>query len=194
VFPAQIEDCKAAVRWLRAHAAEHGYDPQQVCVWGASAGGHLAALLATTGHVRDFDVGEHLDQSSAVQCAVDWFGPTDFPGYEPPNANPSVQRKGRASLLTQLLGGDLSEKLELAKRASPLNWVTKEAAPMLILHGTEDGLVPVEQSRRLARALQANGVEVELEVIEGAGHGGPEFTTSARLQKMRDFIRRHLAR
>jgi acetyl esterase/lipase len=194
VFPAQIEDCKAAIRWLRAHAAEHGYDPQQVCVWGASAGGHLAALLATTGHVQDFDVGENLDQPSRIQCAVNWFGPSDFPGFQPPNADPAVQRKGPASLLTQLLGGDLTEKLELAKRASPLTWVTKAAAPMLILHGTEDPLVPVSQSQRLAEALKASGVEVQLEVIEGAGHGGPEFTTPARLRMMREFIVRHIAR
>src|SRR5882724_6636713 len=82
IFPAQIEDCKAAIRWLRAHAAEYGYRKDMVAVWGASAGGHLVALLGVTGQVKDFDVGANLDESSAVQCVIDWFGPADFPGYD----------------------------------------------------------------------------------------------------------------
>ena len=78
VFPAQIEDCKAAVRWLRAHAGEYRLDPDHMAIGGTSAGGHLAAMVGTTGLVRDFDVGEHLDRSSRVQAVVDYFGPTDF--------------------------------------------------------------------------------------------------------------------
>jgi acetyl esterase/lipase len=78
VFPAQLEDCKAAIRWLRAHADEFGVDPNRIGVWGASAGGNLAALLGTTGEVRDFEVGENLDYSSRVQAVCDFYGPTDF--------------------------------------------------------------------------------------------------------------------
>ena len=77
-FPSQLQDCKSAVRWLRAYAAEYGIDPTRIGVWGESAGGHLAALLGTTGFTRDFDEGDHLDQSSEVQCVVNWFGPVDF--------------------------------------------------------------------------------------------------------------------
>ncbi len=78
LFPAQIEDCKAAVRWLRAHADTYALDPSRFASWGESAGGHLAAMLGTAGHERSFEVGEHLEQSSRVQAVLDFFGPTDF--------------------------------------------------------------------------------------------------------------------
>ena len=192
IFPAQIEDCKAAIRWLRAHAKEYGYDPKRVAVWGASAGGHLTALLAVTGQMRDFDVGENLDQSSAVQCAVDLFGPSDFPAYDPSLPEPMVQRENANSVLAQLLGGPVSQKLELAKRASPVTWVTKNAAPMLIMQGTKDPLVPVDQSQRLANKLKAAGAEVKLEIIEGAGHGTKEFWTAEKLKIIAEFLVDHL--
>lgn len=192
IFPAQIEDCKAAIRWLRAHASEYGYDPKRIGVWGASAGGHLVALLGVTGQVKDFDVGENLDQSSAVQCVIDWFGPADFPAYDPALPTPMVQRENPESVISLLLGGPVSQKLELAKRASPVNWVTKDAAPMLIMQGTKDPLVPLDQSQRLADKLKAAGAEVTLEVIEGVGHGGAEFTSPERLKLMTDFLVRHL--
>ena len=194
IFPAQIEDCKAAIRWLRAHAGENGYDPHRIAAWGASAGGHLTALLAVTGKVRDFDVGENLDQSSAIQCAVDWFGPTDFPAYDPAIPVEMVQRENPNSVLAQLFGGPVSRKLELAKRASPVTWATKEAAPTLIMQGTKDPLVPLDQSQRLADRLKAAGAEVVLDVIDGAGHGGPQFTTPEKLAEIADFIGRHLAK
>jgi acetyl esterase/lipase len=193
IFPAQIEDCKAAIRWLRAHASEYGYDPQRIAVWGASAGGHLTALLAVTGQVRDFDVGENLDQSSAVQCAIDWFGPADFPAYDPNLPTPMVQRENPASVIALLFGGPISQKLELAKRGSPVTWVTKDAAPLLIMQGTNDPLVPLGQSQRLADKFKEAGATVTLEVIEGAGHGSPQFTTPERIKLMTDFLTRHLA-
>jgi acetyl esterase/lipase len=191
-FPAQIEDCKAAIRWLRAHAAEYGYDPRRVGAWGASAGGHLTALLATTGGTRDFDVGENLEQSSAIQCGIDVFGPTDFPGWVPPSDNPAIQRSGPNSLLTLLLGGEMEEKMELAKRASPLTWAAKDCAPLQILHGTTDPLVGLDQSQRLTDKLKGLGVEVTLDVVEGAGHGGPQFTTPERIGRVLEFLKRHL--
>ena len=193
IFPAQIEDCKAAIRWLRAHSKEYGFDPKHFAAWGASAGGHLVALLAATGQVRDFDVGENLDQSSAIQCGVDLFGPADFPAYDANLPTPMVQKQNPNSVLSLLLGGTVSEKMELAKRASPVTWVTKDTAPLLILQGTKDPLVPADQSKRLAEKLKAAGVEVTLDIIEGAGHGGPEFTSPARLKEIAEFIVRHLA-
>jgi acetyl esterase/lipase len=193
IFPAQIEDCKAAIRWLRAHSKDYGYDPKRVAVWGASAGGHLTAMLAVTGQVRDFDVGENLDQSSAIQCAVDLFGPSDFPAYDPSLPTPMVQRENPDSVIAQLLGGPVSQKMELAKRASPVTWVTKDAAPMLIMQGTNDPLVPVDQSKRLAEKLKAAGAEVTLDIIEGAGHGGKEFLTTEKLKALAEFIVRHLS-
>jgi acetyl esterase/lipase len=193
IFPAQIEDCKAAIRWLRAHAKEYGYRDDLVAAWGASAGGHLVALLAVTGQVKDFDVGANLDQSSAIQCGIDWFGPADFLAYDPALSDASVQRENPDSVLAQLFGGPLSQKVDLAKRASPVTWVTKSAAPLLIMQGTKDPLVPLDQSQRLYDKLKAAGADVTLDIIEGAGHGGPQFSTVEKLTEIMQFLTRHWA-
>ena len=192
IFPAQIEDCKSAIRWLRAHAAEYGYDPKCVGVWGGSAGGHLTAMLAATGNVKDFDVGENLDQSSAIQCGVDVFGPTDLVDWTPPSPNPLVQTTGAESLLVRLLGGTAAEKPELAKRASPVTWVTKDCAPLFIMHGTVDPLVGLDQSQKLEAKMKAVGVEVTLDVVEGAGHGDGPFFAGDRPQRLLSFLNGHL--
>jgi acetyl esterase/lipase len=193
IFPAQIEDCKAAIRWLRAHAKEYGYRDDLVAAWGASAGGHLVALLVVTGQTKTFDVGANLDQSSAIQCGIDLFGPSDFPAYDPNLPTAMVQRENPDSVIAQLLGGPVSQKLELAKRASPVTWVTKDAAPLLIMQGTKDPLVPVDQSQRLYDKLKAAGADVTLDIIEGAGHGGPEFTTEEKLKLIFTFLTKHWA-
>lgn len=193
VFPAQIEDCKAAIRWLRAHAQEYGYREDKVAAWGASAGGHLVALLAVTGQDKTFDVGANLDRSSAVQCALDWFGPTDFPAYDPNLPTAAVQPENPESVIAKLLGGTVSQKLELAKSASPITYVTKDAAPILIMQGTKDPLVPADQSRRFYDKLKSVGADATLDIIEGAGHGGPQFTAPEKLKIILDFFVKHLA-
>ncbi|WP_193211078.1 alpha/beta hydrolase [Luteolibacter marinus] len=192
VFPAQIQDCKAAVRWLRAHAKEYGYDPARIAVCGDSAGGHLTAMLATTGDTKEFDVGENLDQSSAITCGIDYYGPTDFVSWQPASKDPMIQRGGKGSCLEQLFGGPVDEKTELAKSASPVTWVTKDDAPLLIFHGTEDPLVKVRQSELLVEDYKEAGVEVELDVIEGAGHGGAPFWSDGQPERIRRFLARHL--
>jgi acetyl esterase/lipase len=193
IFPAQIEDCKAAIRWLRAHAQEYGYRSDLVAAWGASAGGHLVALLAVTGKTHDFDVGANLDQSSAIQCGIDWFGPADFPAYDPNLSNPLVQRENPDSVIAKLLGGPVSQKLELAKRASPITWVTKDVCPLLIMQGTNDPLVPLDQSQRFADKLKEVGANVTLDIIDGAGHGGPQFVTVDKLKMIFEFLTKHWA-
>jgi acetyl esterase/lipase len=193
IFPAQIEDCKAAIRWLRAHAKEYGYRDDLVAAWGASAGGHLTALLAVTGQTRDFDVGANLDQSSAIQCGIDWFGPSDFPAYDPNLPTAMVQRENPDSVIAKLFGGTVSQKMELAKRASPVTWASKEAAPLLIMQGTNDPLVPLDQSQRLADKLKSVGADVTLDLIEGAGHGGPQFITEEKLKLILTYLTKHWA-
>lgn len=177
VFPAQIEDCKAAVRWLRAHATEHQLDQERFAAWGASAGGHLVALLGATGDTNLFDKGENLDQSSRVQAVVDWFGPTDFTQmstYSPTNS--PFDHDAPDSPESLLIGGAIQRNKRKAAAANPVTYVSKADPPFLIMHGNRDNLVPYQQSELLRDALQSAGVPVTLKIIEGAGHGfgGPE--------------------
>lgn len=191
VFPAQIEDCKAAIRWLRAHAAEYGIDPQRFGVWGSSAGGHLAALVGTSGDVKAFDVGAHLDQSSRVQVVCDYYGPTDFhafvnrPGYEN-HANPSSPE-------SLLLGGTVQEKPELAKAANPISYVSPDDPPFLMVHGDKDPVVPLQQSELLFKALKSANCSARFHTIEGAGHG-PGFDGPEVQPMVREFFDRQLAK
>lgn len=173
IFPAQIQDCKAAIRWLRAHAQEHGLNPDRFGVWGASAGGHLVALLGTSGGVKEFDVGENASTSSRVQAVCDYFGPTDFltfvttPGYESHAQATSPESK--------LLGGAPLENKDKAARVNPITYVTKDDPPFLIVHGDVDRTVPLNQSEALFAALRQTSVSAHFHTIRGAGHGGAGF-------------------
>lgn len=183
IFPAQIEDCKAAVRWLRAHASEYGIDPDRIVVMGGSAGGHLAALLGTTGDTTVFDVGENLDQSSAVCAVIDSYGPTDLLAAA---KTPGFENKG--SMVTQLLGGPISEKTDLAKRANPITYVSAGDPPFLILHGDADPIVPLNQSELLHAALEKAGVPSEFHVVKGGAHGGEAFKTQEYKDALKHFL------
>lgn len=173
VFPAQIEDCKAAIRWLRAHAKEYSLDPQRFGVWGSSAGGHLVALIGTSGDVKEFDVGANLDQSSRVQAVCDYYGPTDFtvfvttPGYESHATDASPEAK--------LIGGAVMQNKDKAARVNSITYVTKDDPPFLIVHGDKDPTVPINQSQLLFEALKKTEVSAHFHTIRGAGHGGPGF-------------------
>ncbi|HEX9187537.1 MAG TPA: alpha/beta hydrolase [Vicinamibacteria bacterium] len=177
VFPAQIEDCKAAVRWLRANASRHGYDPDRIASFGASAGGHLAAMLGTAGDVRAFDVGAHPGVSSRVQAVVDFFGPTDFLQMDAhrPNAQAMIHDTPD-SPESQLVGGPIRDNEDKVARANPLTYVTKDDPPFLIVHGDADLLVPHHQSVLLDEALRRAGVPVRFVTIPGGPHGGATVT------------------
>jgi acetyl esterase/lipase len=183
IFPAQIEDCKAAIRFLRANAAQYSIDPDHVGVWGASAGGHLVALLGTTAGVKEFEgTGGNPEQSTRVQAVVDWFGPTDLLTIGPLAESP----------VSKLIGGLPAKMPEKARKASPMTYVGKDAAPMLIMHGDKDMLVPLNQSERFAEALKKAGAEVRLQVIHGNGHGGPGFYSVESRKMIIDFFDKHL--
>jgi acetyl esterase/lipase len=168
-FPAQIEDCKAAIRWLHANAEEYGIDPERIGVWGHSAGGHLAALLGTSGGVEEFEGGGDPEQPSHVQAVVDCFGPTDllrmddFPGNITHNAPDSPE--------SLLVGGPIQEHPDRVAAANPITYVDAEDPPFLILHGERDRLVPVNQSELLNEALQTAGVDSTFVRVKEAGHG-----------------------
>ncbi len=189
IFPAQIEDCKSAIRWLRAHAKEYGLDPNRFGVWGSSAGGHLAALVGTTGEVKKFDAGDNLDQSSRVQAVCDFYGPTDFTVFVKTRG---YERHARAdSPESKLLGGSVLEVPEKAKLASPVTYVSPDDPPFLILHGDNDMVVPINQSQLLFEALKKAGVNVQLHIVKGAGHG--KGFDNPEIDKMvYDFFDRYL--
>jgi acetyl esterase/lipase len=193
-FPAQIEDCKAAIRWLRAHAKTYNLDPDRIGVWGASAGGHLVALLGTTGTIKELEGnGGNGDQSSRVQCVVDWFGPSDLLKMgEQSGPNSQLDHNSPNAPEAKLVGGAVQENKEAAAKASPVTYVDKEAAPFLIMHGDKDRVVPYQQSEELAAALKKAGAPVTLKKIEGAGHGGPEFAQPENRRLIADFFDRHL--
>ncbi len=188
-MPAQLVDCKAALRWLRAHAKEYHFAPEKIGVWGMSAGGHLVALLGTTGETREFDTGEFLEQSSAVQAVCDVCGPTDFP----------VWWKGQEVARTlwpaeKLFGGSQEEKADMIRKMSSHLQVTEKAAPMLILHAEGDDLVLPEQSRLLDAALRKAGVESDLRVYEAheGGHSSKRFWDADAQKFIPDFFEKHL--
>jgi acetyl esterase/lipase len=173
-YPAQIEDCKAAIRWLRAHADQYGIDKEHVGVWGASAGGHLAALLGTTADVSDLETQHgHRDQSSRVQAVCDFFGPTDFLRMQKDSLpGGPIDHDAADAPEAKLIGGPVQENVEKVARASPIKFVTKDDAAFLIVHGNNDPIVPWQQSQYLFDALQnAQVSNVSLEIIDKAGHG-----------------------
>jgi acetyl esterase/lipase len=184
VFPAQIHDVKAAVRFLRANAKKYNLDPDRFGAAGASAGGHLVALLATSAGAKDLEGdGNHADTSSAVQAVCDIFGPTDLVELSPPAA--------KENAVTKLLGGNTGAKKDLAVKANPITYVDKTDPPFLILHGDQDKLVPLSQSELLRSALKQEGVDCELVVCKGGGHG-PGVVTKENGEKMAAFFDKHL--
>lgn len=164
-FPAAIHDTKAAVRWLRANAGKYAVDPSRIGTTGGSAGGHLAQFLGVTAGIPMFEgEGDNLDQSSRVACVVNVYGPSDFTK----SYGKSVDA---AEVLPLFLGGNLDTARHNHILASPLNWVTPQAAPTLCIHGTEDKYVGHEQAVWLIERLKAADVEAELLTLPGAGHG-----------------------
>ena len=162
--PAAVQDCKAAVRWLRANAAKYHVDPARIGVTGGSAGGHLAQFLGVTAGVKEFEGEGNLDQSSAVACVVNFYGPSDFTKSYGASTD-------AAEVLPLFFGGDLSTKRREHIVGSPLYWVTPNAAPTLCVHGTKDDHVAYEQAGWIVDRLKASAVEAELLTLEGAGHG-----------------------
>lgn len=192
IFPAQIQDCKAAIRWLRAKAREYGFDRDKIAAWGSSAGGHLVALLGTAGDVKEFEVGEHLDYSSTVQAVVDFFGPTDLPKMQEQAGEKGVMNHDAAdSPESKLVGGPIQQNKDKAAKANPITYVSKDDPSFLILHGDADFLVPIGQSEMLHAALKGEGVSSTFLVMQGKGHGfgGPEVN-----EKVLTFLRGSLTK
>ncbi|QDV77279.1 alpha/beta hydrolase [Botrimarina mediterranea] len=214
IAPAQIHDVKGAVRYLRANAEEYNLDPDAFAAWGSSAGGHLTALLATSGGVADAegDIGGNLDHSSVIQAAVNYFGPTDLlqmnadvrtpPGSVIDHDDPTAPEsrligfdgagKGVGVLRDNLANpaAPFPEKAALARLMNPIEHVTANDPPMFIAHGDKDNVVPYQQSVRLEQALRNAGVGCELRRVADEGHGGPRFQPFT--VEAIDFLAEHL--
>jgi acetyl esterase/lipase len=188
-FPAQIEDVKCAIRFLRAHAKEYNLNPKRIGVWGGSAGGHLVALLGTSDKSAGFEGnGGWAKESSRVQAVVDMFGPSDL----------TVDFAGAGKNIAETVFGVSSSKDELMKRASPVTYISKDDPPFLILHGDSDKLVPLSQSEKLNEGLKAAGVPSKLVVVKNAGHGfmpvggAPQPDRIELTQMIADFFDKNL--
>ena len=190
IFPAQIEDVKAAVRWLRANAETYRLNPNRFAAWGASAGGHLVAMLGTTGDIKEFEVGENLEVSSRVQAVVDYFGPTDFLQMDAQRLPDGLVHDAPDSPESKLVGGPIQEYKDRVARANPITYVSKDDPPILIIHGDRDKLVPYQQSVLLKDALEKVGVPVTLYNVVGEGHGGFKDPKVPELTKA--FLEKHL--
>lgn len=190
IFPAQIEDVKAAVRWLRANAKTYRLDPNRFAAWGSSAGGHLVAMLGTTGDVAEFEMGENLEVSSKVQAVVDYFGPTDFLQMDTHRLPDGLVHDAPDSPESKLVGGPIQEHKDRVAKANPITYVSKANPPFLIIHGDRDKLVPYHQSVLLKDALEKAGVPVTFYKVEGGGHGWFRDPKVPELTKA--FLAQHL--
>ncbi len=190
IWPAQIHDCKAAIRWIRANARQHNLDPSRIGVWGSSAGGHLVAMLGVSGDVQALEgtLGGHTDQSSRVQCVADYFGPSDLLTMDDFESN--IIHNAPDSPESRLIGGPIQKNKEATRAASPIAYVSKDDPPILIVHGTRDLAVPFNQSEILTAKLKELGVDVTFVAVENAGHG--RFPTAEPEKRVRTFFNKHL--
>ena len=200
IFPAQIFDVKAAVRWIRANAKQYQLNPEKIAVWGGSAGGTLSALIGTSGNVReleDLSMGNPT-QSSRVLAVVDWFGPTDFLKMDEQLKASGVKNPQTHSIPdspeSQLIGKNLADAPELVRKVNPETYITPDDPPFLIQHGRIDHLVPYQQSENLAAKLTSviGKDKVTFELLENNDHGGPGFTTDQNINKVFTFLDKYL--
>lgn len=181
IFPAQIHDCKAAIRFLRAHAEDYGIDPNRIGAWGSSAGGHLVALLGATCGVKELEGDSgNPNVSSRVQAVCDYFGPT--------NLAPSPKWLVAPPQISALLGGSPTDKPEVARLASPVKFVDKSDPPFLVVHGEEDKLVPIAQSEELYAALRKAGVRATFIRVKNAAHGFVGVDIKPTRQEINDAV------
>lgn len=192
-FPAQSHDIKSAIRFLRAKESEFGYDAERVFIAGASAGGHLAALIGVTnGHAElKGNVGVS-GSSSDIAGIVDFYGPSNFMTIL--NQSTPHGLSVRVPALELLLGAQPEDSVDLAKLASPVFHVDAEDPPILMIHGDQDPQVPINQSHEIVGAYKAAGIgdKAKLVVIHGGEHGGEDFYDERRMQLVADFLRRCL--
>jgi acetyl esterase/lipase len=191
-FPAQMYDIKAAIRYLRANAAQYGYRADKIIIAGSSAGGHLATLAGVTNNDRELEgnLGRHTQTSSAVQAILDYYGPTNFTTIMKQSTPHGVGVRGPAMAL--LLGHTVDNTPDLAKKASPVLQVDAHDPPLLIFHGDQDIQVPINQSHELVGVYKANNLNVRMEVVHGAGHTEKPYFDPPYQQIVETFLKEAL--
>lgn len=198
-FPALVYDVKAAIRYVRANATTYKINPDKIAVWGGSAGGYLSAMAGTSGDIKtleDLSLG-NAAYSSKVQAVVDWFGPIDFLQMDP---QLKASGKGKPdhseanSPESKILGKQITLVPEQVAMANPSNYISADDPVFFIQHGSEDRLVPTEQSVNFAATLEKvlGKDKVYFEILKGANHGGPAFETAENLEKIFQFLDKHL--
>ncbi len=203
-FPAAVLDAKAAVRFLRANAAQYKLNPDKIAAFGQSAGGNLASMLGTSGDVAEFDDPSlgNAGVSSRVQAVINWFGPTDFGQMDAQakaqGCSASDQKHNEAdSFESVYLGAAVPAVPELVQKANPITYISSDDPPFLIQKGDQDCTVPVENTKMLADALTAAGLDVQYDLLVGVGHGDGWFTTvfqsESNIQTVLDFLNTKLS-
>ena len=188
-FPGPIHDIKASIRFLRANAAKYGYKADKIIIWGASSGGHLAALVATTNNNPTLEgtLGSYTSTSSSVQACIDFFGPTNFLTILTQSTPHGLNV--RLPALAILLGKPVEQVPELAKLASPVYQVNAGAPPLFIVHGEQDIQVPINQSIELMSVYKSKNLPVQIEFIPNAGHSSPAYAKKELMNKMAAFLK-----
>lgn len=189
-FPAMVHDIKAAIRFLRANSDNYGYTAENIAIAGASSGGHLAALVGVTnGHAElEGNAGGHSETASDVQAAISYFGASNLTTIL--DQSTPFGLRVREPALELLLGAGPDEAVELAELASPVYHVDATDPPLLLFHGDQDPQMPINQSHELEGAYKALGLDVHLEVVHGAAHGGEAFYAPRHLERAVAFLRR----
>jgi acetyl esterase/lipase len=193
-FPAQIQDAKAAVRWVGANASKYHLDKRKVASWGISAGSTLAALLGTSGGIKELEdlAMGNPDESSNVNAVISWYGPMDFTTLASQRLKPgqSPRPESGGSGESKFIGGNLSNNPEKFRSASPITYVNAKCPPFYIQHGTADPIVPYVQSVDFARKLEVSigKTKVRLHLIENAVHIDPIHSSSENIKAALDFL------
>lgn len=186
-FPGQLEDAKAAIRYIKANAAKFAVDPNKVIVMGESAGGHLASMLGTTNGIKKYEVGNHLNQDSSVQIAIPMYGVVS-----PLNAKQGSATNDFDFVYRNLLGAEPEAAPDLNEAANPIAFINPQTVPFLIFHGTEDVVVPVKDSESLYEALQNKGIAADLYLLPEVGHMDSRFLQPEIFELIDQFIKSRL--
>jgi acetyl esterase/lipase len=188
IWPAQIHDCKAAIRWIKANAEAYGLDPDRIVVQGSSAGGHLVAVLGASAGVpeMDGDLGPHVKENTRVAGVIDLFGPTDVSQMDAQRLPGGQKHDGAGSPESKLLGAPVQSVPDKVKSANPITYVDPKDPPFLIIHGDKDPLVPHGQSVLLVDSLKKAAVPCGFYTVPGGGHGG--FKDPEVPQRIKAFL------